>query len=243
MNRIGISTLPNEMIESISTFLGDKDLGNSRLASRVANSGSLFEWRKRALLDKDGTPPLLWAAICDQHSLIHYLHAIKPDIGLNLDYLASDDMSPLAAACCFGNDKSIKALLKGGAEINYSHYTASRDSALLYTASTEHYEIVSKLLRWGADGLAISCGGDTVLHLAASPAARSATLRRFHSVQLMPCTAVLSLCSLYSQSNLSPPHPSVGHEPARRLEPGKTLARAAKMLELPGYFCRLEQTC
>ena len=76
-----------------SMFPGDNDPTNSYLAGRVANFNTLYRWKKWALLDEDGTPPLSWAATCGQHGLIHYLYSIKLDIGPNLSYLGDDDMS------------------------------------------------------------------------------------------------------------------------------------------------------
>ena len=84
-----------------------------------------------------------------------------------LDTAARDGFTPLGLASYFGHEQTVRALLKGGAEVNLSSRNAQRVAPLHSAAAGNHNSVAEILLENGADPNLQQAGGYTPLQAAA----------------------------------------------------------------------------
>ena len=156
-------TLPNELINQITSELSDKHLAYLRVANKHICSVSLDIWRKRALQDKDGRPALNWAAEFNHPSLICYLFAEFPNMVIDASQESTRE-SLLRIACERGNNEAAMALINHGADVNYA---SGRGSALIRAIYARNAKMVQMLLDNNADSHVRGYRNSNILQIAA----------------------------------------------------------------------------
>ena len=156
-------TLPNELINQITSELSDKQLAYLRVANKRICSGSLDIWKKRALQDKDGRPALNWAAEFNHPSLICYLFTEFPNMVIDVSQESTRE-NLLRIACERGNNEAALALINHGADVNYASGT---NSALIRAIYACNATLVQMLLDNNADSHVRGYGDSNILQAAA----------------------------------------------------------------------------
>ena len=157
-------TLPNELINQITSELSDKQLAYLRVANKRICGVLLDIWKKRALQDKNGRPALNWAAEFNHPSLICYLYTEFPNMVIDTSQESSRE-NLLRIACKRGNNEAAMALINHGADVNYA---SGRDSALVHAIYAYNAKMVQMLLDNNADPHVQTNANCNILQTAAS---------------------------------------------------------------------------
>ncbi|CUG04468.1 protein kinase, putative [Bodo saltans] len=135
-------------------------LGHVHFVNAVINA-LLTCGRKVDLKNKDGSTPLVYAALCGAEEIIQALISS----GANVDAAREDGSTPLHAAAQENRVAAVKALVKHGCKVDPKKKDGS--TPLYLAAFHGHVEVIEALISSGADVAAVREDDSTTLHAAA----------------------------------------------------------------------------